>query len=102
MSAEFLPVCAAARDLDQLDGRLVQRGGVAGEAAPVGVGLLGDDLALFDEPFEDARDVEAVAAALEAEGQVLEVDEDGQGTFAVTAVVFHKSIPKGRFRYTSL
>ena len=83
MSAEFLPVWAAARDLDQLDGRFVQHAGVAAEAAPVGVGLLGDDLALLDQPLEDADDVEAVAPALKTEGQVLEIDEDGQGMFAI-------------------
>ena len=57
--------------------------GVGGEPAPVGVGLLGDDLALLDQPLQDAGDVEAVAPALEAQGEVLEVDEDGQRTFAV-------------------
>ena len=57
--------------------------GVGGEAAPVGVGFLGDDLALLDQPLQHAVDVEAIAPALEAQGQVLEVDEDGQRTFAV-------------------
>ena len=47
-------------DLDQLDGRLVQRRGVVPEAAPVGVRLLDDDLALLDQPFEDLLDVEPV------------------------------------------
>src|SRR5205085_2614169 len=38
---------------------------------------------LFDEPLDDARDVELVAPPLEAEGEVLEVDEDRQRPFPV-------------------
>ena len=83
MSAEFLPVWLALGDLDQLDGRLVERRRVAGEAAPVGVGLLGDDLALLDQPLEDPVDLEPVAAVLEAEADVLEVDEHGERPLAV-------------------
>src|SRR5205085_77182 len=68
----------AAGDLDQLDGRLVEGRGVRTEAAPVGVGLLGDDLALFDESFQHALDVKSVATALEAQGQVFKIDKYGQ------------------------
>ena len=82
MSAEFLPVWPR-RGISISSMAASCRGaGVAGEAAPVGVGLLGDDLALLDEALEHAGDVEAVAAALEAQGEVLEVDEDGQGAIA--------------------
>ena len=65
------------RNLDQLDGRLVQGRRVRREAAPVSVSLFADDLAFLDEALDDARDVELVAPALKAERQVLEVDENG-------------------------
>ena len=61
----------------------MQRRGVFREPAPVGVGFLGDDLAFFDQPFEHAGDVEAIAPALEAQRQVFKVNEDGKGSFAV-------------------
>src|SRR5207253_2991903 len=75
---------APARDLDELDGRLVQGVGELLEPAPVGVGLLGDDLALLDDALQDAHDVEAIAPPLKPQGQVHEVDEDGQRAFAVS------------------
>src|SRR5262249_693024 len=53
------------------------------EPAPVGVGLLGDDLSFFHEPLQDAVDFEPVAPPLEPECQVLEVDEHCQGSLAV-------------------
>ncbi len=61
----------------------MERGGVGYEPAPIGVGLFGDDLALFDEPFQHAHDVEAIAATLETQGEVLEIDKDGQRAFTV-------------------
>ena len=66
----------ASQSRERGTGRLVQGGGVRAEPVPVGVGLLGDDLTLLDETFEDAFDVELVATALETQGQVFEVDED--------------------------
>ena len=70
-------------DLDQLDGRLVERGRVVLVAAPVGVGLLDDELALLDQPFEDLLDVElGLALVLEPHGEVFQVDEDGEAAFA--------------------
>src|SRR5262249_13533067 len=65
------------------------------ESAPVGVGLLGDDLALLDHALQDAGDVEAFAAALEAQRQVLEVDEDGQGAFAFSHGYLVCGVPGG-------
>src|SRR5262249_41800116 len=75
-----LAALAAARDLDQFQGGLVQGGRVGGEPAPVRIGFLGDDLALFQQPFQHALDVKAVATVLESQGQVFEIKEDGQGT----------------------
>ena len=46
--------------------------------------LLGNDLALLDETLENADDVETIASALESQGEVLEIDEDGQRTIAVS------------------
>ena len=46
---------------------------------PVGVGLLDDDLALLHQALEDLVDVEIAAPVFEADGQVLEVYEYGQG-----------------------
>jgi len=50
MSAEFFPVLTAAWDFDQLDGRLVQRTGIAAEAVPVAVAFLTTTL-----PFSTSR-----------------------------------------------
>ena len=69
---------AAARNLDEFDRGLVQPAGVGTEAAPIGVRLLGDDLALLDEALEHLADFEAVAAIVEPEPHVLEVDEYGE------------------------
>ena len=62
---------------------LVQLSGVLLVLAPVGIGLLDDDLALLDQALEDLLDVEVSTSALEADGEVLEVDEDGKGAFCV-------------------
>ena len=78
MSAEFLPVCDARGISISSMAASCSGCGVMREAAPVGVRLLGDDLAFFDKPLQHADDVEAIAAVLKAEGQVLEVDEDGK------------------------
>src|SRR5205814_992185 len=45
--------------------------------------LLDDDLALLDQPLQHPADVEAIAAVLETQSEVLEVDEDGQGIVVV-------------------
>src|SRR6185437_2062212 len=73
----------AARNLNQLDGGLVQLRGEAGETAPVGIRLLADDLAFLHQAFENAHNVEAIAPPLKTQGEVLEVDEDGQRTIPV-------------------
>ena len=83
MSAEFFAGLRSLGNLDQLDGGFVQRLRVGAEAAPVAVGLLGDDLAFFDQPLQHTLDVEAVAAALKAERQVFEIDEYRQRPCAV-------------------
>ena len=70
-------------DLDQLDGGFVKWSGVLPEAAPVGIGFLGDDLALFDQALQHALDVETIAPVLKTESQVLKVDENSQRPLAV-------------------
>ena len=68
----------------------MQRTGIGAEAAPVGVGLLGDDFALFDEALEYFLNLKAVPPAGEPECEVLEIDEYSQGPLAVAgALVFH-------------
>ena len=66
------------RDVDQLDGRLVEGALVVAVALPVGVGLLDDDLALLQEALQDQLDVElADVGVADAERDVLEVAEHG-------------------------
>src|SRR6185312_629594 len=66
------------RDVDQLDGGLVEGTLVVGVALPVGVGLLDDDLALLQQALEDQGDLElADLGVAHAEGDVLEVAEQG-------------------------
>ena len=79
MSAEFLPPDGLLRDLDQLDRRLVEAALVVGVAAPVGVGLLDEELALVEQALQDEVDVELpVVGVPDADGDVLEVDEEGE------------------------
>src|SRR5438552_3797366 len=67
----------APRDLDQLDAVLVQALGVAAEPVPVGIRHLDDDLALLQQPVEDAPHLEGGAGIPQAQCDVLEVDEHG-------------------------
>ncbi|GBD36922.1 hypothetical protein HRbin36_02051 [bacterium HR36] len=53
-----LATLAAPRNVNQLEARLVQCGGVGGVIAPVGVSLTHDDFPLFDHPPQHAVDVE--------------------------------------------
>ena len=63
------------------------------EPAPVGIGLLDDDLALFDQALEDLVDVEAVAALVQADADVLEIKKDGERGLAVRMpVLFHSTL----------
>jgi len=90
MSAWFLPVLPRSGYLHHLDPRVVHRDAVLLESAPVGVADLDDELALLHQPLEDRGDVEQLvglaaclasaggAVALEAQRQVLEVDEYGE------------------------
>jgi hypothetical protein len=75
----ILPGGRALGDFDELDGGLVERGLVVAVAGPVGVGALHEDLALLEEALEDLLDLELLPRVLHAEGEVLEVDEDGDG-----------------------
>src|SRR4051812_3542544 len=61
----------------------MQRRGVRAEAAPVGIGFLGDNLAFLHQPFEHAFDIEPITAALKPQGQVFEVNENRQRVLAV-------------------
>src|SRR6185436_7056367 len=68
----------ALRDVDELDAGLVKGALVVAVAAPVGVRLLDDDLALFQQPLEHHVDVEVDASVARADGNVFEIAEDGQ------------------------
>src|SRR5207245_8823084 len=79
-----LAAVARLRDVDQLDGPLVERPLVLGEPVPVGIGSADDDLALLQQPLEDQLDLEGlVLGFLDAAGDVLEVDEQRQLSFPV-------------------
>src|SRR4029453_8626039 len=67
------------RHLDQLDRGLVERALVVRVAAPVGVRLLAEHLALLEQPLQHEVDVElAVVGVADADGDVLEIDEKGE------------------------
>ena len=64
--------------LHEADGVLRERPAVLAGARPVGVGDLGDDLAALLDGVEDDADVEMLAeGGLDADFDVVEVDEDG-------------------------
>src|SRR5262249_37577570 len=84
---------AASGDLDQLNCSLVKRSGIHAEPAPVGIGLLCNNLTLLNQPFENFGDLEAVATVVEAKPHVLEVDEHGQRPFAVACAMWFHSSP---------
>ena len=64
--------------LHQPDGVLCQRAAVLAGSRPIGVGDLGDHLAALFDRVENGADVEVlVQRALDADFDVVEVDEDG-------------------------
>ena len=78
MSAPFLSPPGRHVALDEADGVLRQRAAVLAGAGPVGVGDLGDDLAALLDRVEDDADVELLAeGGLDADFDVVEVDENG-------------------------
>ena len=90
---------AALGYLGQFDAELVERGDVLREPSPVGVRALTDDLALLHQALEHSFHVERLdllaptptARLLDAERQVLEVDEDGE----CVCLVGHSHPPVG-------
>ena len=78
MSAEFLPGLADVRDLDQLEGSLVQPALERLVAVEIAIGLLDHDVALEQQALEHFPDVERGKLGLEgADGDVFQVEEDG-------------------------
>ena len=71
--------------LHHADGMLRQQAAVVADALPVAVGDFGDDLSALLDGFEDEADVELAAdGALDADLNVVEVDENGNtGTACV-------------------
>ena len=64
--------------LDHADGMLREQPAVVADALPVAVGDLGDDLAALLDRLEDEADVELPAdGGLDADLDVVEIDEDG-------------------------
>ena len=78
MSAEFLPVCDALGNFDQLDGRLVQRVRVRPNRLQSAYAFLTTILPFLDQALQHPADVKAIPAILKAEREVLEVDKDGK------------------------
>ena len=83
MSALFLPLILRLRDVDQLDALAVELAHRVFVVPPVAVGPLEDDAALLQQPLEHQLDLELAGLHVaDADGQVLEVDENGdQGFF---------------------
>ena len=78
MSAPFLSPPGREVALHEPDGVLREIAAVFAGARPVGVGDLGDDLAALLDRLEDDADVEMLAeGGLDADFDVVEVDEDG-------------------------
>ena len=73
-------------DLDELDRGLVEAALVVGVAAPVRVGLLDQELALVQQALQHEVHVElAVVGVADADGDVLEIDEQGDLSFIAHA-----------------
>ena len=84
------------RHLDELDGGLVEGSLVVGVAAPVGVGLLDEELALVQQALQDEVHVElAVVGVANADGDVLEVDEQGETLLVLLSVLCQTSSSRG-------
>ncbi len=72
----------ALRDVDHLDAVAVELADGVAVVVPVAIGPLVDDAALLQQPFEDQLDLEIRPLRVaDAEGQVLEVDKDGDQGF---------------------
>jgi AcrR family transcriptional regulator len=68
-------------------------------AAPVGVRLLDEELSLVQEPLQDQVDVElSVVGVTDADGDVLEVDEEGEALF-VLGVCRQRYLLGGRTKF---
>ena len=92
MSAPFLSPPGRHVALHHPDGVLGQQAAVVAGALPVAVGDLGDDLAAFLDGLEDEADVELAAdGGLDADLDVVEVDEHGDLGCFVVSVVLHRS-----------
>ena len=75
--------------LHHADGVLREQAAVVAGALPVAVGDLGDDLAALLDGLEDEADVELPAdGALDADLDVVEIDEDGDAGTACVCVMF--------------
>ncbi len=80
--------------LHHADGVLREEAAVVAGALPVAVGDLGDDLAALLDGLEDEADVELAAdGALDADLDVVEVDEDGDAVYCVCLSVTFMCIP---------
>ena len=93
----------ALRDVDQLDPLGVEFADRVVVMAPVAIGPLVDDAALFQQPFEDQLDLElARLHVANADGQILEIDEHGDQRFVGTRQrVFHAhrlALPAGTLK----
>ncbi len=82
MSALFLPLILRLRDVDHLDALGVELAHGVLVVAPVAVGPLVDDAALLQQPLQHQLDLELAGLHVaDADGQVLEIDEDGNQRF---------------------
>ena len=91
MSAPFLSPPGRHVALHHADGVLREEAAVVAGALPVAVGDLGDDLAALLDGLEDEADVELAAdGGLDADLDVVEVDEDGD---AVAVFSLDHAIP---------
>jgi hypothetical protein len=87
------------RDLDQLDGRLVEAALVVRVAAPVGISPLDQQLALVEQALQHQVDIELwIVSIAHADGDVLEIDEEGE-PLLVLVVHCQEVPPRGSFRH---
>ena len=78
MSALFLPDTFELRDVDHLESLHVELAHEVLVMAPVAIGALEDDAARLEQPLEHELDLEpALLVLLDAEREVLEIDEHG-------------------------
>ena len=94
MSALFLPETLRARDVDHLEAVAVELRMKSLEARPIAIRALEDDAAAFEQPLQHELDLEpTLLVLLDAEREVLEIDEDGSDQLATNGRV-------GRHRIT--